>query len=283
MTTQSKYGRGGFRGFRGRGRGSRGAYYAGNRPSAQRPYYYAHSEGYRTTQADPATSLEAAQSSVPVPADSLQHGDAYHSQGHGPSPQHSHTSSHSHPHSHSYSHPTQTTPSRHLRPPNHSHPNTQSHSHAHAEHARDREPPHLSPSQSLARPYERAEYPNDKWHCVPTWEQARPAAGGVGADAPAGDGYRAHSSFDGAVSPTQSDEQPRWLFTPSDGGGDDQQQHRRHDHSGGGYNHHHGGQNQSLSLSRRSRSASWGSSASAGRRGYARNGHVADDARRGRR
>jgi hypothetical protein len=241
MVTQNhKYTRGGYRPYRGRGRGSRGVY-SGNRP-VHRPYFPALPEGYgivRVAATPPSVPgpLEPASTpmltSVPVLETAPRHGDAYHPQGHAPPPppQHPPTPSLMHP---SYPHPIPSTPTH-----------SRSHPHAHADPQRTpgQAPPAASPTfsqqqrhrHSSARPqaYEHARDPRrdrEREHPQPSHESVaeyrdrdrdneRHRTPARAACSEAGDGYRdaryAADSY-AAYSPARSDEEVRWMSTPSD-------------------------------------------------------------------
>jgi hypothetical protein len=143
-TRNQKYGRGGFRPYRGRGRGSRGGF-SGNRPPNQRRCYSPNPDGwgqpYRD-QAMPFTPAAAAPEPVPTP---VVHpaSESYHPQGYAP-PLSTHTSSSSSSSSHSYPHPT-SSPSTHSRPYSHARGNANTRAHPHTA-------PQTSPLPSTTAP-----------------------------------------------------------------------------------------------------------------------------------
>jgi hypothetical protein len=253
-----KYDRGGFRPYRGRGRGSRGGY-SGNRPPNQRHCYPPNPDGWGQPRWDqampftPATALESAPTPVVHPTS-----DSYQSQGYPP-PQSPHTSQSS---SQSYPHPT-SSPSTHSRPYSHAHGNANTrahphtappmspvlgitassssssqpdshhhtaahppvyeHNHVHA-HPRNHHQSHLQPHQPPPPPR------SQEWRHAPASAPAAPAPSQAAAD----DGVYGETRYTDSTytvrSPTPSDrdEPVRWTPTPSDSVAASKQ--RRHGH-----------------------------------------------------
>lgn len=143
-----KYGRGGFRPYRGRGRGSRGGF-SGNRPPNQRHNPEGWGQPYRDQdQAMPFTPAAAPPESAPTP---VVHpaSDSYHPQGYAP-PLSRHTSSSSS--SHSYPHPS-LSPSTNPRPYPHAHGNANTRAHPHTA-------PSTSPVLATTAPSSSSSQPN---------------------------------------------------------------------------------------------------------------------------
>jgi len=188
-----------------------------------------------THELTPTPTLTPAPTPTAISAAIPRHGDAYDSQGHAPPPQqqHRHTPS---SHSHAYPHPESNPgPSTDLRP----RPHAYQHAHAHAD--RMKESPSESPAPSSSQPqrrwngprpqtYERGhrtalpprfhERPHDHRERDRNDDDERHRGGQLPArpEADHDDGYRYANTYT-THSPGHSEEQPRWLTTPSDGTG----------------------------------------------------------------
>ena len=173
-----KYGRGGFRPYRGRGRGGPRGGYSGSRPPNQRHCNAPNPDGWGQSSWDqtmPFTPAAAPPEPAPTPA-VLPAFDSYHSQGYPP-PQSPHPSSSSSSSSHPYPYPHSTSsPSTHSRPYSHAHGNANTRAHPHTA-----PPTSPIPAATTTAPSSSSSQPNSHRHIAthpPVYEhkheQARP-------------------------------------------------------------------------------------------------------------